>query len=184
MTAILPLALAGVVEIVPDIRGDERGFFSETWSTRAMQAMGMTSAFVQDNHVHSRQRGVLRGLHYQLPPYAQTKLVRVVHGAIYDVAVDVRRSSPDLGKWIGRIVSAELWNQVLVPAGFAHGYVTLEPETTVLYKVSRPYSPAHERAIRFDDPDLGIDWPIDPGELLLSDKDRRATSFAAAELFD
>jgi dTDP-4-dehydrorhamnose 3,5-epimerase len=126
---------------------------------------------------------VLRDLHYQLPPLAQDKLVRVTRGAIYDVAVDVRRNSPTFGQWVGLTVSAAEWNQILVPAGFAHGFVTLEPDTEVQYKVSAPYSPERERAIRFDDPQIAIEWPIPAAELTLSQRDRAAPVLADAELF-
>lgn len=130
--------------------------------------------FVQDNHSYSSSKGVLRGLHFQLPPFAQDKLVRVVKGAIYDVAVDIRQGSPNFAKWCGLIVSAEAWNQILVPKGFAHGFLTLEPDTEVIYKVSDVYAPDCERSIRYDDPDIGIDWPLDGAEPVLSVKDLKA----------
>jgi dTDP-4-dehydrorhamnose 3,5-epimerase len=127
---------------------------------------------------------VLRGLHYQLPPKAQDKLVRVVRGRIFDVAVDIREGSPTFGKWVGLELSAEKWNQILVPAGFAHGFVTLDPNTEVLYKVTDYYSPDHERSIRFDDPRIGIEWPIETSRLTLSAKDQAAPLLGDAEPFD
>lgn len=178
MLDVRPLGLEGVVEIRPPRFSDERGFFSETWSAAAFGEAGYDLDFVQDNHSFSKARGVLRGLHFQAPPLAQDKLVRVTRGAIFDVAVDIRRGSPTFGSWVGTTLSSEEWNQVLVPRGFAHGFLTLEAETEVQYKVTAPYSPAHDRAIRFDDPAIGIDWPIAPGELILSDKDRAAPLLA------
>ncbi len=139
-----------------------------------MTAAGLELAFVQDNHSYSAARGVLRGLHYQVPPAAQHKLVRVSRGAVFDVAVDIRTGSPTFGQWAGVFLSAELWNQLLVPAGFAHGFVTLEEHTEVQYKVTAPYRPQLERSIRFDDPSIGIDWPVEPGAITLSAKDAAA----------
>ena len=140
--------------------------------------------FVQDNMSLSVARGVVRGLHYQLPPFSQDKLVRVTRGAILDVAVDIRRSSPTFGKWVALEVSAEKWNQVLIPKGFAHGFVTLMENTEVLYKVSAPYSKEHDRSIRFDDPAIGIDWGFDVAKAQLSDKDRHAPALVDAEIFE
>ena len=128
--------------------------------------------FVQDNHSYSRARGVLRGLHYQLPPAGQDKLVRVTRGSVFDVAVDIRRGSSTFGRWAGLVLSASEWNQLFVPRGFAHGFVTLEQDCEVLYKVSAPFAPELDRAIRFDDPDIGIDWPVALEDASLSDKDR------------
>ncbi len=181
MIEVLRTALDGVVEIIPRRFSDERGFFSEVWNAEELAKHGMSLAFCQDNHSLSRQRGVLRGLHYQAPPFAQDKLVRVVRGAVFDVAVDIRKGSPTFGRWVGVELSAERWNQVLVPKGFAHGFVTLEPDTEVLYKVTAPYSREHDRAIRFDDPEIGIAWPVTPSELILSDKDRSAPRFRDAD---
>jgi dTDP-4-dehydrorhamnose 3,5-epimerase len=178
------LGLDGVVEIVPKRIGDDRGFFSETYNAEALAAQGIDLTFVQDNHSRSFSVGVLRGLHYQLPPRAQAKLVRVVRGRIFDVAVDIRRGSPDFGKWVGLEISAEKWNQILVPAGFAHGFVTLEPDTEVIYKVTDAYSPLHDRSIRFDDPAIGIAWPVDPGHVQLSTKDRGAPLLGEAAVFE
>jgi dTDP-4-dehydrorhamnose 3,5-epimerase len=170
-----------VREIVPDRHGDERGFFSEVWSAPALAAEGIAIDFVQDNHSFSAEPFVLRGLHYQEPPFAQAKLIRVVRGAIFDVAVDIRHGSPTFGKWVALTISASAWNQVLVPQGFAHGFLTLEPETEVLYKASAPYSPAHDRSIRFDDPAIGIAWPLaGSAPPTLSEKDRLAPLLAEA----
>ena len=181
MPEVRRLAIPDVLEIVPEKFGDARGFFSETWSAPALAKEGIDTAFVQDNHSLSVEAGVLRGLHYQEPPAAQVKLVRVVRGAIWDVAVDIRHGSPTFGQWVGLRVSAKAWNQILVPEGFAHGFVTLEPNTEVVYKVSAPYSRAHDRAIRFDDPAIGVDWPLEGRSPILSDKDRAAPLLANVE---
>jgi dTDP-4-dehydrorhamnose 3,5-epimerase len=183
MTRIMPLGLGGVLEITPDRKADDRGFFSETWNREVFAATGIDAAFVQDNHVHSRSRGVLRGLHYQLPPNAQDKLVRVVAGAIYCVAVDVCSGSPTFGEWVPLEVSAERWNQIFVPRGFAFGYVTLVDNVEVAYKVTDVYAPAQERAVRFDDPDIGIAWPFAPADIIISDRDLKAPRLGAAEVF-
>jgi dTDP-4-dehydrorhamnose 3,5-epimerase len=178
------LGLEGVLEIIPRRFADDRGFFSETYNAETFAAAGVKLAFVQDNHSYSSAKGVLRGLHYQLPPRAQDKLVRVVKGAILDVAVDIRGSSPDFGKWVAIEISAEKWNQILVPKGFAHAFVTLTEDTEVVYKVTDTYSREHDRSIRFDDPDIGIDWPLPVEMLRLSEKDRNAPLLKAAEIFD
>lgn len=177
-----PLAIPEIMEIRLAKHPDARGFFSEVYNSRDWQRAGIGARFMQDNHSFSAEAGTLRGLHYQLPPHAQDKLIRVARGQIFDVAVDIRRGSPSLGKWVGTRLSAADWNQLYVPAGFAHGFVTLVPETEVIYKVSAHYDAAAERTIRFDDPDIGIDWPISPQ--WLSDKDRAAQSLARAELFE
>jgi dTDP-4-dehydrorhamnose 3,5-epimerase len=181
---VRPLGLEGVLEIVPCKFGDARGFLSETYNRDSFRAAGLDIDFVQDNHSHSAAKGVLRGLHYQLPPSAQDKLVRVVRGSIFDVVVDIRKSSPSFGKWVGLEVSAGAWNQIFVPKGFAHGFVTLEADTEVIYKVSNLYAPKLDRAIRYDDPEIGIDWPISASSVQVSDKDRAAPRLADAELFD
>lgn len=178
---IRPLALDGLVEIIPDRFGDDRGFFSETWNSDALSSAGLEFRFVQDNHSFSAARGIVRGLHYQLPPFAQDKLVRVSRGAIFDVAVDLRRTSPSFGQWEGLLLSAEKWNQLLVPRGFAHAFVTMEDNTEVQYKVTSVYSAPHDRGIRFDDPRIGIEWP-NVGPFQLSAKDKGLSSFAEAEL--
>lgn len=172
------LRLDGLVEVLPVRFGDERGYFSETWRAEWNAELGFTGEFVQDNQSVSRSPGVLRGMHFQLPPVAQDKLIRVTRGAIFDVAVDIRRGSPTFGQWESLILSADKWNQLFVPKGFAHGFVTLEPDSEVVYKVSAPYSAELERAIRFDDPDIGIDWPKMDAPLVLSEKDRSASSLS------
>jgi dTDP-4-dehydrorhamnose 3,5-epimerase len=178
MLDVRPLGLDGVVEIVPRKFGDDRGFFSEVYSAARLKEHGVDLIFIQDNHSYSKAQGVLRGLHFQLPPFAQDKLVRVTRGAVYDVAVDIRTGSPDFGRWAGVTLSADAWNQILVPAGFAHGFVTLEPDTEVHYKVTAPYSAAHDRSIRYDDPQIAIEWPVPIDEGLLSQKDRNASRLA------
>lgn len=183
MLEIRPLGLDGVLEIVPKRFGDARGFFVETYNEERFSDAGIDLRFVQDNHSHSAAAGVLRGLHYQLPPRAQDKLLRVVRGRVFDVAVDIRRNSKTFGKWVALEVSAEKGNQILVPKGFAHGFVTLVPDTEVLYKVTDTYSPQHDRSIRFDDPAIGVEWPSLSGGFQLSDKDLKAPPLAAAEVF-
>ncbi|WP_018012864.1 dTDP-4-dehydrorhamnose 3,5-epimerase [Sinorhizobium medicae] len=184
MLEVRPLSLGGVLEIVPRKFGDERGFFSETFNAETLAAQGVELSFVQDNQSYSALAGTLRGLHYQLPPKAQAKLVRVVRGRVFDVVVDIRKGSPSFAKWLGLELSAERWNQILVPAGFAHGFVTLEPETEVLYKVTEHYSAEHERSIRFDDPAIGIGWPVAADRLQLSAKDRNAALLNESNLFE
>jgi dTDP-4-dehydrorhamnose 3,5-epimerase len=181
MLEIRPLELDGLVEILPARFGDDRGFFSEVWNAAAMKEAGFDLDFVQDNHSYSAAKGVLRGLHFQVPPAAQVKLVRVSRGSVFDVAVDLRRDSPTFGKWAGLTLSAEKWNQILVPVGFAHGFVTLEDHTEVQYKVTAPYRADLDRAIRWDDPDIGIDWPVGGDQLELSAKDRAAPSLSATD---
>ena len=181
MLEVRPLGLSNVLEIRPQRFADDRGFFSETWSKRAFRDAGIRVDFVQDNHSLSREAGVLRGLHFQAPPFAQDKLIRVSRGAAFDVAVDIRSGSPTYGQWTSVILSASEWNQLFVPAGFAHGFLALEPDTELQYKVSAPYSREHDRAIRFDDPAIGIEWPIDRAALILSDKDRAAPLLAEIE---
>ena len=180
---VRPLGLDGVFEILPRKFGDDRGFFSETYKAKAFRDAGIDFNFVQDNHSFSAAKGVVRGLHYQLPPFAQDKLLRVVRGAILDVAVDIRKSSPTFGRWVAQKVSSEKWNQILVPKGFAHGFMTLVENTEVLYKVTDYYSPEHDRSIRYDDPAIGIDWPIPASGIQTSDKDKNAPLLADAEVF-
>ena len=158
--------------LVPAVYRDERGFFSETYSRRALAKAGIPFDFVQDNHSCSAKRGTIRGLHFQIPPFAQNKLVRVVRGAILDVIVDLRFGSPTFGKHLSLLLSAQEWNQILVPAGFAHGLCTLEPDTEVTYKVTNYYSPAHDKGVRWSDPTLGIDWPIASDKAIISPKDQ------------
>ena len=170
---IEPLAIADVTLIRPTKHGDERGFFSEIFREELLERHGVRGPFVQDNHVYSAARGVLRGLHFQAPPHAQGKLVRCVRGAILDVAVDIRAGSPTFGQHVAAEISAANWTQIWVPPGFAHGYVTLEPDCEIIYKVTGYYAPASETGIAWDDPDIGVDWRLDLSELVMSDKDRR-----------
>lgn len=169
---------------IPDIRvirarkfGDARGFFSETYNKQAFAEAGITLDFVQDNHSYSRAAGTVRGLHYQSTPFAQDKLVRVVSGRILDVAVDIRKSSPTFGRWVATEISADAWSQILVPIGFAHGFCTLEPDTQIIYKATNYYSLPHDLGIRWNDPDLKIDWPFAEGEVELSEKDKMQPLF-------
>lgn len=166
-----------VIRLTPCRFSDRRGFFCESWNRRRMQEAALDIGFVQDNHTYSAERGTMRGLHFQSPPMAQAKLVRVVRGAILDVAVDIRRGSPTYGHWVAEELSAENGAQLLIPRGFLHGFMTLAPDTDVIYKVDAFYAPECDGAIRFDDPDLGIDWGIDPRRAVLSDKDARAPFF-------
>jgi dTDP-4-dehydrorhamnose 3,5-epimerase len=152
---------------------DRRGFLSEVYGRRAFAEAGIDLEFVQDNHVFSADRGTLRGLHFQSPPFAQDKLLWVTRGRILDVAVDLRRSSPSFGRHVAVELSAANWRQMLVPIGFAHGYVTLEPETEVFYKVTHYHAPDHDHGLAWNDPALGITWGIGPEEVILSDKDRK-----------
>lgn len=178
MISVRETALPGVLEIRTKRFADERGFFSETWKEAEWRDGGISLKFVQDNHSLSRSTGVLRGLHFQRPPEAQDKLVRVTRGSVFDVAVDIRRGSPTFAQWVGVTLSAEAWNQLLIPRGFAHGFVTLEPDTEVQYKTTAPYSPQHELSVRFDDPAIGVEWPITADRLTLSEKDRAAPMLA------
>ncbi|MGL4489553.1 MAG: dTDP-4-dehydrorhamnose 3,5-epimerase [Rhizobiaceae bacterium] len=174
MPKFTKLELDGVVLVSADRFGDDRGFFSETYNQKVWQENGISVDFVQDNHSVSSQTGTLRGLHFQTPPFAQAKLVRVTRGSVFDVAVDIRRGSPTFGKWVGVTLSAKEWNQLYIPAGFAHGFVTLEDNTEFLYKVSAFYSKECDRSIRFDDPSFSIEWPIETSKLVLSEKDKNA----------
>ncbi len=173
-------AIPEVFMIAPKVFGDDRGFFLESYNRRAMAALGIDSEFVQDNHSRSA-RGVLRGLHYQIRQ-TQGKLVRVVAGEIFDVAVDIRRSSPTFGKWVGMTLSAENKRMAWVPPGFAHGFCVTSDTAEVLYKASDYYAPEHERSLLWNDPALAIEWPL-AGEPLLSDKDRKGLPLSAAEVF-
>jgi dTDP-4-dehydrorhamnose 3,5-epimerase len=168
---VTPLAIPEVLIVSPIRHSDSRGFFSETYSKIGLAEAGVVTEFVQDNHALSIHKGTVRGLHFQAPPYAQDKLVRVVRGAIFDVAVDVRVGSPTYGQHVSATISAQAWNQIFVPAGFAHGLVTLEPDTEVIYKVSNVYSPEHDKGLLWNDPDLGIDWPVAAEAAILSEKD-------------
>ena len=166
------LGIAEVVLIRPKKFGDDRGFFSETYSKSDFAEAGMHVEFVQDNHAFSASRDTVRGLHFQIPPFEQAKLVRVTRGAIFDVAVDIRFGSPTYGRHVSAVISAESWNEIFVPVGFAHGLLTLEPNTEVLYKVSNVYSPEHDKGVLWNDPALAIDWPVNAADAILSDKDR------------
>ncbi|MFY9655109.1 MAG: dTDP-4-dehydrorhamnose 3,5-epimerase [Methylocystis sp.] len=163
----------GVKIITPKKFGDERGFFSETYNQSVWKAAGLHYDFVQDNHSLSAAVGVLRGLHFQKPPFAQDKLVRVLRGRVLDVAVDLRRSSPTFGKHVAVELSAENWKQLLAPIGCAHGFCTLEPNTEVFYKVTNFYSPEHDCGLAFDDPELDIRWSVPHSEISANDRDRR-----------
>ncbi|MEM9370464.1 MAG: dTDP-4-dehydrorhamnose 3,5-epimerase [Pseudomonadota bacterium] len=174
---VLPTAIPDVIRLEPRRFGDNRGYFSETWNHKRLEEVGISVEFVQDNHSFSAEAGTVRGLHYQSPPSAQAKLVRVARGAVLDVAVDVRNASATYGKWVSEELSAENGAQLWVPRGFLHGFVTLTPDVDLLYKVDGYYSPESDGAVRFDDPDLGIDWGIDPSKAVLSDKDAKAPAF-------
>ncbi|MDH1624333.1 dTDP-4-dehydrorhamnose 3,5-epimerase [Pseudomonas chengduensis] len=179
---VITTALPEVLILEPQVFGDERGFFYESFNARRFaEATGVTREFVQDNHSRSA-RGVLRGLHYQLQQ-AQGKLVRVSAGEVYDVAVDVRRSSPNFGKWVGVHLSAKNKRQMWIPEGFAHGFLVLSEYAEFLYKTTDYYAPAHERCIRWDDPQLAIDWPLDGLSPQLSAKDQQGLSLTDAETF-
>jgi dTDP-4-dehydrorhamnose 3,5-epimerase len=173
-----PLGIDGVIEIIPKKFGDARGYFAETYARGSFQAVGITQDWVQDNQSLSAEKGVLRGLHFQVSPFAQDKLIRVLRGSIFDVAVDIRKGSPTFGRWVSCTLSAAAFNQLLVPKGFAHGFMTLEAETEVFYKVSAPYAAACDRGIFYADPALGITWPLPESGPILSDKDRKAPKLA------
>jgi len=179
---LIDTSIPDVKIIEPEVFGDERGFFLESFNAKRFHELtGLDVNFVQDNHSKSG-RGVLRGLHYQIEQ-AQGKLVRVTAGKVFDVVVDIRKSSPHFGQWVGEILSADNYRQMWVPPGFAHGFLVLEADTEFLYKTTDYYAPEHERTIQWDDPDLGIEWPIDDLEIRLSGKDENATAFANAETF-
>jgi dTDP-4-dehydrorhamnose 3,5-epimerase len=179
---ITPTAIPDVVMIEPRVFADDRGWFFESYNARDLaSAIGLTSQFVQDNHSASL-RNVIRGLHYQVRQ-PQGKLVRVVAGEIFDVAVDLRRSSPTFGKWVGAVMSADNKIQMWIPAGFAHGFATLSERAEVLYKATDFYAPEHEATIMWNDPTLAITWPV-PGTPKLSAKDQQGARFDAAEVFD
>jgi len=176
-------AIADVKLLTPQRFPDGRGFFSETWNARRFAEAGIPGPFVQDNHALSAERGVVRGLHLQIAPSAQGKLVRVVRGSIWDVAVDIRPGSATYGRHVGAVLSAENWQQLWLPAGLLHGYCTLEPDTEVIYKVTEFYSPADDLGIAWDDPDLAIDWPVAKDKVTLSDKDARQSAFSTLTAF-
>jgi dTDP-4-dehydrorhamnose 3,5-epimerase len=161
--------IAGLLQIQPVVHGDHRGFFLESYSSELFEKAGIANRFIQDNHSCSKEVGVLRGLHFQKPPFAQAKLIRVTRGSIFDVAVDLRVSSPAFGQWRGFTMSAENFLMLFVPAGFAHGFCTLEPDTHVQYKVDTPYAPNHDSGIIWNDPQLAVSWPV--SQPVLSTKD-------------
>ena len=177
MLDIQPTALPGVLILTPRRFGDARGFFSESWNAKRMAEHGLHFDFVQDNHSLSAQVGTVRGLHFQSPPHAQDKLVRCGRGRLFDVAVDIRKGSPTYGQWVGEELSFENGRQLLVPAGFLHGFVTREPDPEICYKCTDYYAPECDGAVRWDDPDIGIDWGL-AGEAVLSDKDAAAPLLA------
>lgn len=172
-----PLKDAYIIE--PVVHKDHRGFFMESFKVNAFKDHGIDINFIQDNHAKSEAEGVLRGLHYQIPPYVQAKLIRVVRGAVYDVIVDLRKGSPTFGKTYGLELSEENFKMLLVPSGFAHGYCTIRPQTEFIYKVDAPYAPKHEGGIIWNDPNLAIDWPHKSP--ILSDKDKKLPLFTNIE---
>jgi len=177
------LALPGLCVLTPKVFGDARGFFLESFNQRAFnEAVGGEWQFVQDNHSRSA-RGVLRGLHYQLPPSAQGKLVRVMAGEVYDVAVDLRRDSPTCGRWAGRRLNGHNHEQLWIPPGFAHGFLVLSETADFLYKTTDYYAPPHERCIAWNDPQLAIDWPLDGMEPKVSEKDAAGAAYGAGEVW-
>ena len=173
---VIETALEGVRILEPQVFGDARGWFMESWSKKKMEDAGITVDFVQDNHSFSAQKGTLRGLHYQLNPMAQAKLLRVSRGAVFDVAVDIRRGSPTYAQWIGIELSAENYRQLFIPRGFAHGFITLTDNVEVQYKADNLYAPDCDGNIRWDDPAIGVAWPFTP--VVLSEKDAIAPSLA------
>ena len=181
---VIPTALPEVLIIEPKVFGDARGFFMESWTEPKFNAAcGYDVRFVQDNHSRSSQ-GVLRGLHFQLPPHAQGKLVRCTAGAVFDVAVDMRRSSPNFGKWFGVELTGENHRQLWIPPGFAHGFLVLSETADLLYKTTDLYAPQAEGSVRWDDPAIGIDWPSLGVEFKLAEKDAKAPLLADAKSFD
>ncbi|MEM9232268.1 MAG: dTDP-4-dehydrorhamnose 3,5-epimerase [Pseudomonadota bacterium] len=177
MLEIEETRLAGVVILTPKRHGDDRGFFSESWNRNTMAAAGLEFNFVQDNHSLSSEVGTVRGLHFQTPPHAQDKLVRCGRGRLFDVAVDIRQGSPTFGQWVGVELTFENGKQLLVPAGFAHGFVTRAPDTEIIYKCSDYYAPDCDRVITYADPAIGIDWGL-TGQPVLSPKDQAAPMLA------
>jgi len=178
---IEPQAIEEVLLITPPRIRDQRGFFSETWSARRLGSLGFHENFTQDNHSLSVSPGTIRGLHCQIPPYEQGKLVRVVRGAVLDVAVDIRQGSPSYGRHVAVVLSAENWRQLWIPAGFLHGFCTLEPNCEIIYKVTAPYHPPSERGVCWDDPALALPWQIAGEKALLSEKDQALPQLNACQ---
>ena len=174
---IIALEIPDIKLLTPRKFGDDRGFFSETYNFMAFRKAGIDLTFVQDNHTFSTKKWTVRGLHFQSPPYAQAKLLRVVRGSVLDVSVDIRRRSPTYGRYVSAVLSAEAWNQILVPVGFAHATLTLEPNTEVSYKVTNYYAPEKAYGVLWNDPELGIDWPVRADQVEFSEKDRRQPRF-------
>ena len=171
MMQFIPTGIDGLLQIQPQVHRDHRGFFLESYSAEQFDKAGITCRFVQDNHSCSMETGVLRGLHFQKPPFAQTKLIRVTRGRIFDVAVDLRTKSPTFGRWFGLELSADNFTMLLIPAGFAHGFCTLENETHVEYKVDTPYAPQYDSGIIWNDPEIAVSWPV--AAPILSAKDAK-----------
>ncbi|WP_453973014.1 dTDP-4-dehydrorhamnose 3,5-epimerase [Amorphus sp. MBR-141] len=178
---IVATEIADVKLVRPRRHGDDRGFFSEVYRTDVFREAGLPVHWVQDNHSLSGTPGTVRGLHFQTPPFAQDKLVRVVRGAVLDIAVDLRRSSPTYGRFVSQELSAENWLQLFVPKGFAHGFCTLTSDAEVLYKVTEYYAPEHDGGVAWDDPELAIAWPVAPEQAILSGKDRNLPRLADLE---
>lgn len=176
-------ALADVLILKPRIHADERGFLSEVFNEASLTKAGIQTRFVQENHTLSIAVGTVRGLHFQIPPHPAAKLVRCTRGAALDVAVDLRRESETYGRYVSQTLSERNWHQIFIPEGFAHGFCTLEPDTEVVYKASAFWDPNLDRGIRWDDPDLAIDWPVTPDDVVLSDKDRDQPAFKDIEPF-
>ena len=174
MTTITPLAIPEVLLITPKRHGDARGWFTETWSKKAMEAAGLDLDFVQDNQAFNAKAGTVRGLHFQQAPHAQAKLIRSIQGVILDVAVDVREGSATYGQWVSAKLSGEGGEQLLIPRGFAHGYCTLTDDCMIAYKVDGPYAPQTEGALLWNDPDIGVEWGFADADVTLSDKDKVA----------
>jgi dTDP-4-dehydrorhamnose 3,5-epimerase len=177
---ITPNHIPGLVIIEPKVFEDSRGYFYESYNKKAFHEAGITNEFVQDNQSKSN-KGVLRGLHYQLEPFAQAKLVRVISGSVFDVAVDIRKGSPTFGQWFGEVLSADNKKQMFIPRGFAHGFLVLEDNTEFFYKCDNFYSKEHDRGIKFDDPTININWNFPLDNLILSDKDKTAPLLKDAE---
>ena len=175
---IIAMVIPHVKAIIPARFSDHRGFFSEIYNKGCLTEYGIDLDFVQDNHSFSTQKGTVRGLHFQTPPFAQDKLISVLKGSVLDVAVDMRKGSPDFGKHVAVVLSAEEGKQLLVPIGFAHGFCTLEPDTQVFYKVTNYYSPEHDKGVYWADSDIGIDWPVSEAAAYLSEKDGRLPRLA------